>query len=49
MVTRRTLLQLAGAGTLAGAALPVRADAAEIDPVSGLSLQALAEGLRAQS
>ena len=44
MVTRRTLLQLAGAGTLAGAALPVRADAAEIDPVSGLSLQALAEG-----
>jgi manganese oxidase len=45
MVSRRNLLQLLGAGT-AIAALPVQAQDADIDPVSGHSAQALAEGRR---
>ncbi|MDR3417491.1 MAG: copper oxidase [Nevskia sp.] len=44
MMTRRGLIQLLGAGALAGAAAP--APAQELDPVTGLSLQALAEGRR---
>jgi FtsP/CotA-like multicopper oxidase with cupredoxin domain len=43
-LSRRHLLQLLGAGTLAGAAAPALAQDPDIDPVSGLSRQALSQG-----
>ena len=46
MITRRNLIQLIGAGTLAGAAAPAAATEQDLDPVSGLSTQALSEGRR---
>ncbi len=46
MISRRKLIQLIGAGSLAGAALPAAAADADLDPVSGLAAQALAEGGR---
>lgn len=48
MLSRRNLLQLLGAGAVAGTAMPAAAQdpGQDIDPVSGHSAQALAEGRR---
>ena len=46
MITRRNLIQLLGASTMAGAVSAANAAERDIDPVSGLDTQALSEGQR---